>query len=64
MRWTSTVSDDPVLEPAVRATAAALRAQLADARPDLLIVFASAHHAAQFDRIPALLAAAFASAER
>ena len=62
MRWTSTVSDQPGLEPAVRAAVAALRAQLGDARPDLLIVFASAHHAAQFDRIPALMAAAFESA--
>ena len=62
MRWTSTVSDEPVLELAVRAGAAALRAQLADTQPDLLIVFASAHHAAQFDRIPTLIAAAFESA--
>ena len=62
MRWTSTVSDEPVIERAVRAAAAALRAQLADVQPDLLIGFASAHHAAQFDRIPALMAAAFESA--
>src|SRR5271169_6106938 len=59
MRWTSTVSDEPVLDRAVRAAAAALRAQLGDAPPDLVIVFASAHHAAEFDRIPALIAAAF-----
>jgi len=62
MRWTSTVSEEPVIEPAVRAAATALRAQLADVRPDLLIVFASAHHAEAFDRIPSLIAAAFGSA--
>jgi small ligand-binding sensory domain FIST len=62
MRWTSTVTDEPLIEAAVRAAATALRAQLTDARPDLLIVFASAHHAKAFDRIPSLIAAAFESA--
>ena len=62
MRWTSTVSDEPVLAAAVRGAAATLCAQLGDARPDLLIAFASAHHAAEFDRIPSLLAASFESA--
>lgn len=59
MRWASTVSDEPVLGRAVSRVAATLRAQLGDVRPDLLAVFVSAHHAAQFEHLPALLAAAF-----
>jgi small ligand-binding sensory domain FIST len=61
MQWASTVSDEPVLERAVRAAAAALRAQLGDARPDLLVVFVSAHHADAFDQVPGLLTAACAA---
>jgi small ligand-binding sensory domain FIST len=62
MRWASTASDEPVLERALRVAAATLRAQLGDAQPDLVIVFVSVHHAAQFEHVPALLAAVFDSA--
>jgi small ligand-binding sensory domain FIST len=59
MRWASTVSDEPLLERAVTAAAATLRTQLGNTRPDLLVVFVSAHHAADFERVPALMAGAF-----
>lgn len=58
MLWASTVSDEPLIEGAVSTAAAALHVQLGNARPDLLVVFVSAHHAAEFDRLPALMAAA------
>ena len=58
MKWASTVSDDPRLEVALRGAAAELRAQLGTASPDLVVAFVSGHHEADFERVPALMAAA------
>jgi len=57
VRWGSALSGEPRLERAVDEIATRLRADLAGARPDLLLVFASAQHARDYERVPVLLAA-------
>jgi len=52
MQWASTVSTEPLLERAVAQATAALRSQLSASQADLMVAFASHHHAAQFDRLP------------
>ena len=59
MRWASVVSDDAVLERAAGNTIAALRVQLGDAQPHLVVIFVSAHHATAFEAVPAMIGAAF-----
>jgi len=62
MRWTSTVSGKPHIDAAVDEAAAAVRAALGDADPDLLIAFVSEHHRNDFARVPEMLAARFGAA--
>ncbi len=57
MRWASTVSDEPRLEAAIDAAAASIVAQLDGQRPDLVVVFVSAHHQDTYARVPELIAA-------
>jgi small ligand-binding sensory domain FIST len=56
MKWASAASDEADLERALRRTASVVQAGLEGCRPDLLVAFVSAHHAAQFERVPKLLA--------
>ena len=56
MKWASASSDEANLERALRRVASVVRAGLEGCRPDLLVAFVSAHHAAQFERVPKLLA--------
>ena len=56
MKWASAVSDDDSLERALRRVASVVRAGLEGCRPDLVVAFVSAHHAAHFERVPRLLA--------
>ncbi len=62
MRWASALSCDPSLPAALAEAAALLRDQLAGAMPDLVVAFVSAHHAADFERVPELLATRWPSA--
>lgn len=62
MRWASGASDDADLESAVARVASALRVQLDGCPANLAIAFVSPHHAAQFDRLPALLGDALGDA--
>jgi small ligand-binding sensory domain FIST len=62
MKWASAASEDANLERALQRTAGVVRAGLEGARPDLLLVFVSAQHAAQFERVPRLIAAALPGA--
>ena len=62
MKWASTVAVTEQLDGAVASASSAIHAQLGGCEPDLVILFASAHHAAQFERVPQLVAAAFPSA--
>ncbi len=62
MQWASAAAEGPLIEDAVSTAAAQLRAQLGTARVDLLVVFVSAHHAANFEALPGLLAAALDAA--
>ncbi len=62
MKWASAASDDSDLERAIARAANALRAELAGCQPDLLIAFVSPHHAAGYDRAPALLSEAIPGA--
>lgn len=56
MKWASACSDEANLERALRRVAGLVRADLEGCCPDLLVAFVSAHHAAQFERVPRLLA--------
>jgi small ligand-binding sensory domain FIST len=62
MQWTSAVSDDPSLEAAIDATSTRLAAQLGNAAPDLVVGFVSPHHAADYARVPELVARRFPQA--
>src|SRR5579883_2854197 len=57
MRWASALAVGSSLEAAVAAAGARVRAALGGGPADLLLAFVSGHHAAAFDRVPALLAA-------
>ena len=56
MRWASSGSDDANASAAIRAAAEQLRLQLDGHAADLIVAFVSPHHAASFDRIPAMIA--------
>ena len=58
MRWSSSVSEASALAEAVEECAASLSEQLGGASPDLVVAFASAHHAESFADVPALVRAA------
>lgn len=62
MKWASAASEDAGLQPALVRAASAIRAQLGDCHPDLVVAFVSPHHAAEFDRVPALLGELFPAA--
>jgi small ligand-binding sensory domain FIST len=55
MRWASSASDDADLAAAIRGAADDVRRQLAGAAPDLVVAFVSAHHAASFTHVPAIV---------
>ncbi len=57
MRWSSVVSELPDLRDAVREACSAIRADLGDTRPHLVIVFVSEHHRAFYRELAPLLAA-------
>ncbi len=55
MKWASSASDAPALGAAVAAAASDVRAQLGGCPADLLLAFASAHHAGNYEHLPALV---------
>ena len=55
MKWSSAVSENPSLGEAIAECAAKIREELGGQSSDLAIVFPSAHHAAEFDRVPVLV---------
>ena len=55
MRWSSAVSDSPVLSDAVASCARKVRADLGDSECDLAIVFVSPEHQAAYDSVPDLM---------
>lgn len=63
MQWASASATDPVLNEAVAQAADRLLKALGGAEPDLVLVFASKHHAASFITLPALLRQEFESAQ-
>lgn len=52
MRWASALVQELELRPALDAVERALRPRLGDARPDLVVVFASPHLRPLFERLP------------
>src|SRR3989304_1812065 len=56
MKWVSTVSDAPSLDGAVRDVIDKARSRLDDDAPDLVVVFVSEHHQAEYDSLPDLVA--------
>ncbi len=55
MKWASAVSDRPSLADAVAECAARLQEELGGLETDLLVAFPSAHHAAEYSRVPQLV---------
>jgi len=62
VKWASTLSVQPRLEAAVHEATASIGDQMGRISPDLLFVFVSAHHAAEYERVGALLRGEFPSA--
>ena len=56
MLWASSSADDAKLDRALDRACGAVLAELGGNAPDLVVVFASAHHASGYDRIPSELA--------
>lgn len=63
MQWASASATEPVLKDAVASAADRLLKALGGSDPDLVVVFASKHHAASFITLPALLRREFDSAQ-
>jgi small ligand-binding sensory domain FIST len=59
MKWASALSEAQESATAVRAAVGELQRQLAGAEPDLVVAFASPHHADAFAGLPAHIAATF-----
>ena len=55
MKWTSAVSESTSLSEAVAECASAIRADLGDLEPHFVAAFVSAHHSAEYDRVPSLV---------
>ena len=55
MKWSSALSDLPSLDDAISDCAAAIRGELGDRVPDLVLAFASSHHASNFELVPELV---------
>jgi small ligand-binding sensory domain FIST len=62
MRWSSAISERVPLASAVEECAAALRAGLDGAAPELVLAFVSPHHAGAYAQLPSQIAAAFPGA--
>jgi small ligand-binding sensory domain FIST len=61
MQWASAGSTEQHTAAAIRETAAAVRAELGAAAPDLIVAFVSAQHRERFSDVPALLRREFRS---
>lgn len=61
MQWASAGSTEQNTAAAIRETAAAVRAELGAAAPDLIVAFVSAHHRERFSDIAALVRSEFRS---
>ena len=55
MRWSSAVSDAPSVADAVSQCAATIEAEFVAPAADLIVAFASAHHATDFEAVPELV---------
>ena len=55
MKWASAVSDKELLDDAVGEAVGSVREQLGEEDADLTVVFVSAHHAADYARVPDLV---------
>jgi len=62
MKWISVASTEPKFEAAFDEAVAAAQRQLSGAKPDLVVLFLSAHHAQQYAHVPETIAAAFGGA--
>ncbi|MBI3742723.1 MAG: FIST C-terminal domain-containing protein [Chloroflexi bacterium] len=58
MQWSSTVSEQFSLRDAVSEAAGRIKADLGNEPPDLAVIFASPHHAPDYDDVPKLIQAA------
>ncbi|MCH8350663.1 MAG: FIST C-terminal domain-containing protein [Chloroflexi bacterium] len=56
MKWASAISEQNILESAIQECAVAVKEQMAGEAPDLAVVFVSAHHESDYERVvPAVL---------
>jgi small ligand-binding sensory domain FIST len=61
VRWTSAISQAPDLVQAVREAASAIRAEMGEGDPNLILVFVSEHHKEGFGKVSALVGSEFGS---
>src|SRR5262249_14226359 len=59
MRGASAISENQVLENAAAEASDALRGELADAKPDLVLAFVSPHHATAYGQLPDMVSSEF-----
>ena len=60
MKWTSTLSEQPVLEDAIAECGVAIKSSVADESLDLAVAFISPHYEESYERVADLMAAAHA----
>ena len=56
MKWASAISEQNTLKAAVREAAERVKADLGSETPDLLMVFVSNTHRAEYDQVPDIIA--------
>ena len=62
MRWASALSEEPIVEVAAECARRELQSELGDIEPDLVLVFVSEHHAADYEEVLGMLRRAVPSA--
>ena len=55
MKWASVVSDQQTLERAIEECVSSIRRDMGEIIPDLAVAFVSAHFAAQYEQVPAMV---------
>ena len=55
MKWSSALSENLSLSEGISECASKIRGELGEEAPDLVVVFVSAHHAAEYESVPGLI---------
>ena len=55
MKWSSAVSENASLAESIAECASAIRSDMGELKPDLVVAFVSPHHAAEYENVPRLI---------